>query len=236
MTVILPPAVRPQSTATDPARTLDTLVTAIVIILTIGVLFLAREILVPIAIAILLSFVLSPPVKVLRSIGLGKTISVGLVVILSFFVAVGLGFILTKQITDLAADAPRYQATVTHKVEAARDFIANNPLLAKLNTVAADLSKVTPPPASKPEVAAPPAHPAPYARTSGGSGPPEPQKPMPVEIVARRPTSCRSFRPSAARPPLPSRRPPSSRCSSCSCSCNGRICATASSGLSASAI
>jgi predicted PurR-regulated permease PerM len=186
----------------DPARTLDTLVTVLILVLTVTIFYLAREILVPIAIAILLSFVLSPPVKVLRGLGLGKALSVGLVVCLTFAIAVGLGFVLTKQITDLAADAPRYQATVTSKIESTRDFVAHNPILTKLNTVAADMSRVTPPAAPKetPDTASrsPSNRPA-----SAGAPTAQPQNPMRVEIVSPPPdalTILQMFGGAAASP------------------------------------
>ncbi len=205
MTVIFPtPVARPQAAAADPARTLDSLVTILVIVLSMGILYLAREILVPIAIAVLLSFVLSPPVKVLRSIGLGKTISVGVVVLLAFSIAVGLGFVLTKQITDLAADAPRYQATVTKKIELARDFVANNPFLAKLNNVAADMAKVPPVPSKgKPNQPAAGSSASATGPSSGSRDVSTPAKPMPVEIISPPPdvlTLLQTFGGAAASP------------------------------------
>jgi predicted PurR-regulated permease PerM len=179
MTALLPdPVVRPQGGSPDPVRTLDTLATAIVILITVGVLYFAREILVPIAIAILLSFVLSPPVKLLRTIGLPKPLSVAAVVLLAFAIAVGLGFELTKQIGDLAADAPRYQATVTRKVGTAQEFIANNPLLSKINSIAADLTR-TPLEANKPKPAEPGQKAAPKDAPRA-----EAPKPVPVQVVS----------------------------------------------------
>ena len=192
MTVLLPPSVGPTKSvaakslagrggAPDPARTLETVATAILLLAAVAVLYFAREILVPIAIAVLFSFVLSPPVKVLRGFGLGKSLSVGAVVFLAFSITVGLGFVLTKQITDLAADAPRYQAVVTTKVEFVRDVVANNPLLGKVNALLADMSKVSP--ETKAE--------APKPRSSGSAAAPDrgaktaqPTGPLPVEIVS----------------------------------------------------
>ena len=112
----------------DMARTLETLATLTIVILTVGILFVAREILVPIAIAILLSFVLSPLVKLLRTLGLPKTASVGIVVLSAFLISVGIGVVLAKQISDLAADAPKYQETVARKVDGVRGFIADKSL------------------------------------------------------------------------------------------------------------
>ena len=114
----------------------------LIVLLTIGILFLAREILVPIAIAVLLSFVLSPLVKLLRRVGLHKSVAVGVTVFATFVITVSLGGILAKQVSDLAADAPKYQATVTQKVDRAREFAANSAILHKFNAVIADFAQI----------------------------------------------------------------------------------------------
>ena len=177
--------------ASDPAKTLDTLATILIVILTVAILYLAREILVPIAIAILLSFVLSPLVRVLRKIGLGKTLSVGLVVCAGFVVAVGLGAILGKQISDLAGEAPLYQATVTQKIEAARGFATNSPILGKINSMIADVGQGSVAPSGdKARQEPPPAPRDPLAKVEAakdGAHPPVTAPPnhgqMPVQIV-----------------------------------------------------
>lgn len=178
MTALLPnTSVRSKAPTPDPATTLETVATTLMLLTTVAILYWAREILVPIAIAILMSFVLSPPIRLLRSFGIGKTLAVGTVVFLSFAVAVGLGAILAKQISDLASEAPRYQTTVTHKVDVVRDFLANNPVLERLNGVAADIARVAPKEEDKRAVPAPAIFPAQQPR-------PEEKKPMPVEIVS----------------------------------------------------
>ena len=143
------PRPRPDPT---PSRPLDTLATMLIVLLTIGILFVAREILVPIAIAVLLSFVLSPLVKLLRRTGLHKSVAVGFTVFATFLITVSLGGILAKQVSDLAADAPKYQATVTQKVDRAREFAANSTILQKLNAVIADFTEIGRPDLGRREV------------------------------------------------------------------------------------
>lgn len=63
------PAVRPRREP-DPARTLEMLATLFLVAVVVTTLYVGREIFVPIAIAILLSFVLSPPILLLRRWGL----------------------------------------------------------------------------------------------------------------------------------------------------------------------
>ncbi|PYV78195.1 MAG: hypothetical protein DMG96_08895 [Acidobacteria bacterium] len=59
--------------------------TAIGLLIAIAVLYLAREVLIPIALALLLSFLLAPAMVRLQHWGLGKTLAALLVVALSFF-------------------------------------------------------------------------------------------------------------------------------------------------------
>ncbi len=182
MTVLLSKPERQAQASPDIARSLDTIATILILVTTIAILYLAREILVPIAIAVLLSFVLSPLVKAMRRIGLSKRISVVVVVLSSFLVAVGFGAVLAKQISDLAADAPRYQATVATKATGLRDFAAHSPVLAKLNAMIADVSQMSPPPEQKKTDAAKPGmFPAP--RSDGSKMP----APVPVELVSPAP-------------------------------------------------
>ena len=188
MTVLLPaPERRTPAAAPDPARTLDTLATLLVLVIAVAILYLAREILVPVAIAVLLSFVLSPLVKALRRHGINKKIAVGLVVLSSFLVAVGLGAVLAKQISDLAAEAPRYQVTVVAKVEGLRAFAAGNPIIAKLNGVIADVAHMAPLPSSPAQQEEHPAKPhaglAQRAPAAGPLGAATPATPIPVEVV-----------------------------------------------------
>jgi predicted PurR-regulated permease PerM len=78
-------------------------------------LYAGREIFVPIAIAILVSFVLSPPILLLRRWGLGRVLSVLTVVFAALVIAFSVSAVLTRQISELAVDLPLYQATISAK-------------------------------------------------------------------------------------------------------------------------
>lgn len=183
MSDLVPPPARRIAAAgvgsdeTGVAHTLEVLVTAVTLFLVVAVLYFAREILVPVAIAVILSFVLSPPVKLLRRIGFGKKLAVGTVVLLTFLIAAGLGAILAKQLSDLAGDAPRYQETVSRKVARLREFAANNPALGKLNSVIASMDQSEAGKTDKPKRALLP------SKTSTSNKP----APLPVEVVQQPP-------------------------------------------------
>jgi predicted PurR-regulated permease PerM len=85
-------------------------------VVVVGALSIAREVLMPITLAVLLSFVLAPLVDLLRRIRLGQVPSVLLAVLLALGVIVGLGGIIGAQVAGLTNDIPRYASTIQDKV------------------------------------------------------------------------------------------------------------------------
>jgi len=90
---------------------------AILGFLMIAALYFGQVVLVPLALAVILSFVLAPPVRLLRRLGLSNAPAVFLVVGLAFTVIFGIGALITQQIGSLAAELPRYQLILKDKVK-----------------------------------------------------------------------------------------------------------------------
>jgi predicted PurR-regulated permease PerM len=88
----------------------------------IAALYVAREVLIPITLAVLLSFMLGPIVALLRRIGLPRVPSVVLSVIAALGVVIVLGVVIGTQVAALTSDIPRYAYTIQQKVSAVRDF------------------------------------------------------------------------------------------------------------------
>jgi predicted PurR-regulated permease PerM len=84
-------------------------------VLVIVVLYWAQAVLVPIALAILLSFVLAPPVDWLER-WLGRVPAVLMVVTLVFVVLGLAGWGLARQMDNLAEDLPRYRVNILAKI------------------------------------------------------------------------------------------------------------------------
>ncbi len=83
----------------------------------IAFLYFARDLLIPLALAALLSFLLSPIVwRIERYIG--RIAAVLLVVILLFTAAGAASWVLTRQLVDLAAKLPDYQENIEAKLHA----------------------------------------------------------------------------------------------------------------------
>jgi predicted PurR-regulated permease PerM len=99
----------------DASRT-SRLVVLGAVIVAIACLYWARIVFIPIALAILMTFLLSPLVALLRRLGLHRVPAVVVVLALTVLLAVGLGWALFSQVTVLADDLPQYRATITRKI------------------------------------------------------------------------------------------------------------------------
>ena len=84
--------------------------------LAVAVLYWTQAVLIPIALAILLSFLLSPVVRGLERIGIGRIGSVAVTAALAFAVLGAVGFALWLQVTRLAHDLPGYRANIRAKI------------------------------------------------------------------------------------------------------------------------
>jgi predicted PurR-regulated permease PerM len=161
----------------DQARTLEMLATLFVVALVVAMLYVGREIFIPIAIAIPVSFVLAPPVLLLRRWGLGRVPSVLTVVLAALVIAFSVSAVLTRQVSELAVDLPLYQATINAKLDDLRDAAADNALFAKVSAALKKLGEINP---RRPAHSSAPA-PSDQAKNqlTGGQ---ENQQPVPVEV------------------------------------------------------
>jgi predicted PurR-regulated permease PerM len=79
-------------------------------------------VLVPIALPLLLSFVLAPLVQFLRNWYVPRALAVVVAVIVAFAVIFGLGALMVSQVTQLATDLPGYQSTLRDKIQSLREI------------------------------------------------------------------------------------------------------------------
>ena len=84
----------------------------------VAFLYFGRDILVPLALASLLSFSLWPLIKLLRKAGAGRATSVLAAVLLAIAGLVSLGAVMAIQMADLASELPRYESNLRGKVRA----------------------------------------------------------------------------------------------------------------------
>src|SRR5215475_8584856 len=79
------------------------------VVLIIASLYWAQAVLIPIAVSILLTFLLTPVADSLERLGLGRVLSVILIVLLAFSFLGTVGWIATRQLTIVANDLPTYR-------------------------------------------------------------------------------------------------------------------------------
>jgi predicted PurR-regulated permease PerM len=86
----------------------------------VACLYFGREVLVPIALAVLLSFVLAPLVGLLQRGHVPGSLAVIVVVLIAFSALFSLGGLVLSQVNELAKDLPRYQSTFREKIQSLR--------------------------------------------------------------------------------------------------------------------
>lgn len=111
-----------------------------------------RPILIPIALAILLTFLLNPIVKVLQRRGLSRNLSVMTAVSAAGIVLMCLGWMLTRQVTGMLAELPQNTANIRAKVKSLRQ-LGSGPLTIQFEQMFEEISEeIQAPKSSKVEV------------------------------------------------------------------------------------
>lgn len=89
--------------------------------LVLGFLYWAKPVLIPLALAILLTFLLTPAVGWLQRRRLGRIPAVVLVTLAALAATVGIAWAVTQQITSLIDTYPRYERNITAKIASLRE-------------------------------------------------------------------------------------------------------------------
>ncbi len=113
----LPSSKLPRQMPSVPASTMTSVIVAVVVI---AALYFGREVLVPIALALLLSFVLAPLVRFLQRWYVPRIAAVLIVALFAFSTIFGLGALMVSQVTQLAEQLPVYQTTLREKIQSLR--------------------------------------------------------------------------------------------------------------------
>ena len=88
----------------------------------LGLLYFGRDVLEPLALAVILSLVIAPLIRTLRRIGLGQMPATMLSVLMVGTCVVGLGIVLAFQLVAVTGDLPKYRAAIRTKVAAVREL------------------------------------------------------------------------------------------------------------------
>ncbi|MBV8589534.1 MAG: AI-2E family transporter [Acetobacteraceae bacterium] len=100
----------------EPISGLFAMVAVLVAATIIAILYFGREVVVPITLAVLLSFLLAPAVRWLRRLRLGRIAAVGLTVLIAFLALAGFAAILVEEVSSLAQELPEYRSNLETKI------------------------------------------------------------------------------------------------------------------------
>jgi predicted PurR-regulated permease PerM len=124
-----------------PRRSIESLATIVVMLITVAVLYVGSEIFVPFALAILLSFLLAPPVAWLRRIHMPRTAAVALVVTTSVALLAGFGFVVGSQALGMIGDLPKYQISMHEKIRSISGAVPGSGMLKRSADVVKELGR-----------------------------------------------------------------------------------------------
>ncbi len=94
----------------------------------------------PIALAVLMSFLLAPPVRLLQGWRVPRVLAVIVVVVVAFAAIFSLGGLMVAEVNELASDLPRYQSTLREKIQSLRGATAVTGTLERASEVLQELN------------------------------------------------------------------------------------------------
>ncbi|NNH28794.1 AI-2E family transporter [Rhizobium sp. SEMIA 4085] len=101
----------------------------------IAILYFAKEVLLPLAIAVLLTFALAPISSRLRKLGLPRILAVITTVMLAFLILLLFGLVVAGQVTEVAQNLPAYQTNIVGKIRALQESGSDKGILQRLTSV-----------------------------------------------------------------------------------------------------
>ncbi|UVK41684.1 AI-2E family transporter [Mesorhizobium sp. AR10] len=138
------------------------------VVAAVAALYFGREVFLPIAIALLLTFALAPVVSALKRIGIPRILAVIASVLSAFAALALLSFIVASQVSELAQNIPTYQTNILTKVRSLKETGVGGGIIARLSKVIERVGQEFDQPEPSPPTAEQPK-----------------RQPVPVEIVAR---------------------------------------------------
>lgn len=107
----------------------------------VAALYFARDLLIPLVLAVLLTFVLTPLVGFLQRWRFPRTLAVVVAILFAMTIILSLGTMLAAQVNQLATELPRYQTTLREKVQNLRDRFGAPGVFKNASDLLDDLNK-----------------------------------------------------------------------------------------------
>jgi predicted PurR-regulated permease PerM len=164
--------------------TLSPLLGLVVVIL---ILYFARAVLIPLALALTLNFLLTPMVTWLQRFRMSRVPAVALVMVISAAVVGGMGWVVSDQLLQVASDLPKYRLNIHNKIEGLH--LPPDSTLGRASESVKEIDvELGEPQAARPVQTAPP------APATLKAGTPQAESAVPVQIVTPPATGLRYLR------------------------------------------
>src|SRR5579859_4917444 len=121
------------------AASAQPLETMAVVLVAVAVLYIARDVVMPLALALLVSFAVGPLVLALRRWHFGRVLSVVTAVVLAFSLISGIGVLIGSQLAALAQNLPLYSYNMAEKVQSLREAASGSSIFGSLSGMLKDL-------------------------------------------------------------------------------------------------
>jgi predicted PurR-regulated permease PerM len=137
-----------------PGQAAGTRIVLLTVVVVVGVLKVAEDVFVPLALALLLTFMLAPLVEVLQRVRVNRTLGVIVSLAIALTLFAGLGDLVVNQVTDLARSLPNYQSELRHRIVELRGVlrIGNSETTRAVEQITRELQRVAPPEPKTPGV------------------------------------------------------------------------------------
>jgi predicted PurR-regulated permease PerM len=167
--------------------------TFVTVVLAVATLYFGREVLIPLALAVVFSFLLRPFVTLAEKCRIGRAPAVLLVLGFSFGLVGTVGWVVTEQLMDITSQLPDYRTNIGNKIQALSP--PKDGKLSKATATVNELNKELTSPQAKMPAASD------RSRGDKGLGKAAPDHPVPVQI-AQPPSSVVQFARSRLSPLL----------------------------------
>src|ERR1700739_1131828 len=155
------------------------LLAVVVAVVVIAALYFARVVLIPFALAVLFTFILTPVVRLLERAHLGRAFSSLLVVLLTLGACVGLGWTVSKQFGQVVNQLPSYKLNIKEKL--ASLHWSESHVLHNASETVTEISKDL---AAKPAASSSDSAQSLEATRSTNNRAATPRQPVPVQVIS----------------------------------------------------
>jgi len=114
---------------------------AVIAAVVVSGIYFGRPVLMPLALAVLISFALAPLVGLLKRWHLGNVLPVLISVLLAIVVLTSLGTFMGSQLAKLAAELPGYQTNLSNKIQSVVGGAVNSNTVVRLNRTVENLAE-----------------------------------------------------------------------------------------------